>query len=465
MLVLDEPTSALDPRSEALIQESLEELHDELTLFIIAHRMSTLSICNRVMVVIDGALDAFDTLPALIEHNEYYRFASGLASRLETPDDLDDADEVPSPATSPDDGDPTAGDHGAASNGHAGNGHSANGHVDGGGSTRSTASTNLITSLRESADGIARITALDALIGRPTVLEKQARLLLRDLPSLPEAVAAIADRLGPGAPAPSDEPLFVFSAGWRSGSTLLQRLVVSSDRYLLWGEPYHSCDLVRRLAESLLPFARDWPPSEYLYDSVLTSSDGDLTDHFIANLYPPVTSLIDAHRAALRKFLAPPPDHPGAGWGMKEVRLSGEHALYLRMLFPRAKFIFLVRNPIDAYSSYRERPRWFDRWPREQVRTPHAYGRMWSRLAESFLTHGEAVDAALVRYEDLVAGGDSLDRLDEVLGTPVDRAVLSNRIGGFRPRGDSRLPAVEARMLALATREVAPRFGYAVDPA
>lgn len=81
MLVLDEPTSALDPRSEALIQESLEALHNELTLFIIAHRMSTLSICNRVMVVLDGSLDAFDTLPALTEGNEYYRLASGLSGQ------------------------------------------------------------------------------------------------------------------------------------------------------------------------------------------------------------------------------------------------------------------------------------------------------------------------------------------------------------------------------------------------
>ena len=56
VLVLDEPTSALDPNSEALIQESLSGLKHELTLFIIAHRMSTLDICDRVMVIIDGRL-------------------------------------------------------------------------------------------------------------------------------------------------------------------------------------------------------------------------------------------------------------------------------------------------------------------------------------------------------------------------------------------------------------------------
>lgn len=80
VLVLDEPTSALDPNSETLIGESLSGLKHELTLFIIAHRMSTLDICDRVMVVIDGKLVAFDTIDLLRRHNSYYRSASAIAT-------------------------------------------------------------------------------------------------------------------------------------------------------------------------------------------------------------------------------------------------------------------------------------------------------------------------------------------------------------------------------------------------
>jgi ATP-binding cassette subfamily B protein len=76
ILILDEPTSSLDPHSEALIQESLTALKHEITLFIIAHRMSTLDICDRVMVILDGRLDAFDTLALLAKTNPYYRSAS-----------------------------------------------------------------------------------------------------------------------------------------------------------------------------------------------------------------------------------------------------------------------------------------------------------------------------------------------------------------------------------------------------
>jgi ATP-binding cassette, subfamily B, bacterial len=80
VLVLDEPTSALDPHSEALIGESLTALKHELTLFIIAHRMSTLDICDRVMVIVDGRLVAFDTKALLQTQSTYYRHASQLAA-------------------------------------------------------------------------------------------------------------------------------------------------------------------------------------------------------------------------------------------------------------------------------------------------------------------------------------------------------------------------------------------------
>jgi len=82
VLVLDEPTSALDPHTERLIQDSLSALKHELTLFVVAHRMSTLDICDRVMVVLDGRLEAFDTIGALETNSRYYRATTQLATAL-----------------------------------------------------------------------------------------------------------------------------------------------------------------------------------------------------------------------------------------------------------------------------------------------------------------------------------------------------------------------------------------------
>jgi ABC-type multidrug transport system fused ATPase/permease subunit len=79
ILVLDEPTSALDPHSEAAIQQSLDELRGAVTMFIVAHRMSTLSICDRIMVVESGRVTAFDTPENLWRTDGYFRGAMELA--------------------------------------------------------------------------------------------------------------------------------------------------------------------------------------------------------------------------------------------------------------------------------------------------------------------------------------------------------------------------------------------------
>lgn len=79
MLVLDEPTSALDMRSESLVHETLEQLKESMTLFVIAHRLSTLNTCNRIMVLRDGKLQAFGEREALQRDNEFYRDALRLS--------------------------------------------------------------------------------------------------------------------------------------------------------------------------------------------------------------------------------------------------------------------------------------------------------------------------------------------------------------------------------------------------
>ena len=81
ILILDEPTSALDVRSEELVQESLRQLKGTVTLFLVAHRLSTLAICSRVMVIVDGRLQAIDTHSRLLEVNDFYRDVSAITRR------------------------------------------------------------------------------------------------------------------------------------------------------------------------------------------------------------------------------------------------------------------------------------------------------------------------------------------------------------------------------------------------
>jgi ATP-binding cassette, subfamily B, bacterial len=79
VLILDEPTSALDVRSERLIRDTLLSLRERMTVIVIAHRMSTLTICDRIMVIKDGELKAFDTPSALEHSSDFFREALVLS--------------------------------------------------------------------------------------------------------------------------------------------------------------------------------------------------------------------------------------------------------------------------------------------------------------------------------------------------------------------------------------------------
>jgi subfamily B ATP-binding cassette protein MsbA len=56
ILIFDEATSALDAESEALIQESLDRLMTGKTVFIVAHRFSTIQRANRIVVMDRGRI-------------------------------------------------------------------------------------------------------------------------------------------------------------------------------------------------------------------------------------------------------------------------------------------------------------------------------------------------------------------------------------------------------------------------
>jgi len=56
ILILDEPTSAIDAASEAAVVDALEKLRKGRTVFIIAHRMSTITMATRIVELRDGTI-------------------------------------------------------------------------------------------------------------------------------------------------------------------------------------------------------------------------------------------------------------------------------------------------------------------------------------------------------------------------------------------------------------------------
>ena len=70
ILILDEATSALDNKSEAIVQKALENLMKDKTVFVIAHRLSTVKNADKIAVINEGKLVELGTHDELLKHEK-----------------------------------------------------------------------------------------------------------------------------------------------------------------------------------------------------------------------------------------------------------------------------------------------------------------------------------------------------------------------------------------------------------
>lgn len=73
ILILDDSTSAVDTATDAKIRKAFAEEIPGTTKIIIAQRISSVSGCDRIIVMEDGQVDGFDTHKNLLENNQIYR--------------------------------------------------------------------------------------------------------------------------------------------------------------------------------------------------------------------------------------------------------------------------------------------------------------------------------------------------------------------------------------------------------
>ena len=78
VLILDEATSALDNFTEKEVMSAIRNLDKDITIIIIAHRLSTVKNCDTIFLLDEGNLKAQGTYEELLKSNKEFQKISGL---------------------------------------------------------------------------------------------------------------------------------------------------------------------------------------------------------------------------------------------------------------------------------------------------------------------------------------------------------------------------------------------------
>lgn len=70
IIILDEATAGVDMKTELRIQQMVDTLFEDKTMFIIAHRIQTVLKCDRILVLDAGRVAEFGTISELLALGE-----------------------------------------------------------------------------------------------------------------------------------------------------------------------------------------------------------------------------------------------------------------------------------------------------------------------------------------------------------------------------------------------------------
>jgi hypothetical protein len=185
-------------------------------------------------------------------------------------------------------------------------------------------------------------------------------------------------------------------------------------------------------------------------------------------LNPPHAWFIASMAVMLDHYFGEPVRRSGKRrWGFKEVRHGAETADFLSSLFPKAKFLFLVRDPTACLASARATASPPDGGGLlDEVGGPETFLAYWMRIASSFYERPSQDARLVVRYEQLVGHPEqTIGSIAEFLG--IAPAGFAREVLAVRRRGwgeaDPRLTDHDRQALDNADlRRVAGLFGYPV---
>ena len=250
-------------------------------------------------------------------------------------------------------------------------------------------------------------------------------------------------------------PIFLFAACWRTGSTLVQRMLMSVEEVMIWGESGFLSQVSHLYRFTNKQLKQRQHEGE--------DSSKPLHIQWIPNISPSPDHLRHAFSTWFIQLYGKPALERGRPrWGIKEVRPGAvDNAKVLQEIFPEARFVFLVRNPADTLASakgtlfYRQ----FD--------GPVGFLKTWVDNVRAFLDAEACAGlcSELVRYEDLIDREGNSDStvarlfrfLDLEISPAVGEALATKLSGGRHPEI---LTEPEQEQVKTLTRDYSHLLGY-----
>jgi hypothetical protein len=244
-------------------------------------------------------------------------------------------------------------------------------------------------------------------------------------------------------------PVLVVGPTTRCGTSLLQRLLNSTGKIVVYGENFA---FLQTFPDLIRNYQREGEAKRKVIAMARDLLVRDKADFEASSLFPDydayLRSLVGAFRLLLRTYRDDAAALGFERWGIKhQIRGQTSFAILPRLL-PDARYVMIYRDLIPVARSAKAR------WPGD-FRGPHDWRRFARHWADNIRTMQRLTGDAflLFKYEEFVADPElhiqRLERFIEIEG--VDRSVMSRRINDqprFAPSGSTESdyrPPVELR--------------------
>ena len=308
-----------------------------------------------------------------------------------------------------------------------------------------------------------------------------SRLSIRRSRQPRRGVIVVSDASNMRLPEGVDGPLILVGQA-RSGSTLLTRLLAETHHFCLVNDAYILQAMDDRGGGNVAAPGQISDIWTYAHEILAARSTADGVATVNRSVF------LDAEQlAALRRetagvataaangattvaavFAAAAAKSGAAIWGWNSPQ-DYLHVERLQTLYPRARFVFLIRDPFAVLSSYKSLPAY---WGVERNRYhPLIQSLVWRNVVREYARLADRMPdrVSLVRYEDLIARPErvwqTLSRLTGPFPTPPSAAALGRNGSGDARQARPALTRAETWLCARITQAGRRRWGYGDPPA